>query len=166
MLQFTEICIQGRARLGEGPGKQLVSFVETGRDLDGRRKRAAARLVEHVRLYGLDGTPQAEAREHAVGTEDRIAIGFMQRRFHRQRAVPVDGRSAAEIGEALEHENTLSHVGKRGGGRKPPEARPDDDRIPVCRFAHGRRSRPFLENAWSRDKSSASPNARCDPASR
>ena len=54
--------------------------------------------------------------------------------------VPVDGRRATEIAEALQHEDTLPTVGGRGRGREPPEAGSYDDRIPTCRFAHGRRS--------------------------
>jgi hypothetical protein len=55
----------------------------------------------------------------AIGAEDRVAVGFMQRRFHRRPAVAIHCRCAAEIGEALDHKNALSSVGKRSGGRNP-----------------------------------------------
>ena len=116
MFQFAEIGVQRFSRVGKRPAQRFVRIVQTRGNLDRRAKRAAAHFVKYAGFNSLYRARQSQARKDAVGTEDRVAVGFMKRCLHGQRAVPIHRRGAAKIGQAFEHQNALSSVRKPSCG--------------------------------------------------
>ena len=82
-------------------------------------------------------------RESGSRPEDRVAVGFVQRRLHGKGAVPIDCRGAAEVRQAFQHQHALTFPGERCASGEPAEARPDDDCIPRSAVI-GHRSLSFM----------------------
>ena len=107
--EFAEIAAQRRGRARQRLAQRRLRGVQAVGTRSPGRQGAAQRLVEFPGRQAAPATRSAyQPREGTMRAKDRVAIGFVQRGLHGQRAVPVDRGRATKLPSRLQHQDPLA----------------------------------------------------------